>query len=393
MKKFFYSWRYYTLRREQYNECMKNSYIINLYNLRQGNILAAILAGFFAFFPIITSADFNNAAFYFLTSFLALLFALAAEREIRRVKKQGGQVNKKFIYIFAVAYYVNIVLFGMYLGIWSDPGNYSVVIMIILVCALSLFIFPPVFNLCLTACAMTGFIIAVIFLKNPQIYIPDICNVIFAGIVSLFLCWRISMLRMTAMLNANRLEDERNKYLDESIIDDLTKLKNRRDFFITFQRYLLNYRTSDKWLCIAIADIDFFKNYNDHYGHPKGDDCLRAIGGAFNRLKETMGVYSARVGGEEFAMLWFENNISHVDAVINQFNKLIMELKISHEKSSVNEYVTMSTGVYIERCGASQDPQELYNLADKLLYTAKDSGRNCAIISGRDIAEYRINPV
>jgi diguanylate cyclase (GGDEF)-like protein len=392
MKKFFYSWRYYTLGHEQYDGCMKNSYKINLYNLRQGNIFAAVLAFFFAFFPIIKNADFKDAAFYFLASFFALLFALAAGWEIRRVKKQRGQVNKKFTYIFTAAYYINIILFGMYLGIWSNPGNYAVAIMIILVCALSLFIFSPVFNLCLTACAMAAFIVSVIFFKSPQVYIYDICNIIFAGIISLFFCWRISMLRLTAMLTAYKLEDERNKYLDESIIDDLTKLKNRRDFFITFQRYLLNYRASDTWLCAAIADIDFFKNYNDHYGHPKGDDCLRAIGGAFNRLKETMGVYSARVGGEEFAMLWFENDASHADAVVRRFSMLIKALKIPHEKSSVNEYVTMSVGVYIEKCGASHDPQELYNQADKLLYTAKDSGRNCAIISGRDIAQYRLLP-
>jgi len=141
-----------------------------------------------------------------------------------------------------------------------------------------------------------------------------------------------------------------------------------------------------------MADIDFFKNYNDHYGHPKGDDCLRAIGGAFNRLKETMGVYCARVGGEEFAMLWFEKDASHVDEVVNRFNKLIKTLKIPHEKSSVNEYVTMSIGVYVERCGATKDTEELYNLADKCLYTAKESGRNCAIINGRELTQYQIKP-
>jgi diguanylate cyclase (GGDEF)-like protein len=393
MKKIIYSWRYYTLGREQYNECMKNSCRINLYSLRQGNFLTAILAGLFAFLPVVTEADFKKAGFYFLASFLALLFSLVAGREIRRVNSQSGYINKKFIYVFTTAYYINIVMFGMYLGVWSNPGNFAVTIMIFLVCALSLFILSPIFNLCLTACAMTAFIISVIFVKSPQIYISDICNVIFAGFISLFICWRISMLRLTAMLNTNKLEDERDKYLDESTIDELTKLRNRRDFMRTFQRYLMNFRSSDDWLCIAIADIDFFKKYNDHYGHPKGDDCLRAIGGAFNRLKDTMGVYCARVGGEEFAMLWFEKDVSHVDAVVNRFNMLVKTLKIPHEKSSVSGYVTMSTGVYIEKCGVSQDTQELYNQADKSLYTAKENGRNCAIIRGRDISQYQIKPV
>ena len=392
MRKILNLWRYYTLGREQYNECMKKTLKINLNSLLHGNILTAVLACLFAFFPILVDFNFEKAAFYFLTSFLALIFALAVGWEIRRTKNRNELINKKFVYISTVAYYFNIILFGIYLSVWSDTGNYAVTIMIIFVCALTLFIFSPVFILCLTACAMAGFIIAVILAKSPQLYIIDITNVIFAVLISLFFCWRISMLRMVAILNTNKLEGERNKYLDESTIDELTKLRNRRDFMQTFQRFVLNFRTSDIWLCIGMADIDFFKNYNDHYGHPKGDDCLRAIGGAFNRLKETMGVYCARVGGEEFAMLWFEKDAPHADAVVDRFNKLIRSLKIPHEKSSVSEYVTMSVGVYIERCGASKDTEELYNLADKCLYTAKESGRNCAIIRGREITQYQIKP-
>jgi diguanylate cyclase (GGDEF)-like protein len=371
---------------------MKKTLKINLYSLLHGNILTAVLAGLFASFPILVNSDFKRAAIYFLASFFALLFALAAGWEIRRTKNRNEMISRKFIYISTIAYYLNLILFGMYLSVLSDPGNYAVTIMIIFVCALTLFIFSPVFILCLTTFAMTGFIITVIFTKSPQLYIYDICNVIFAGIISLFFCWRISMLRMVAILNTNKLEGERNKYFDESTIDELTKLRNRRDFMQTFQRFVLNFRTSDIWLCIGMADIDFFKNYNDHYGHPKGDDCLRAIGGAFNRLKETMGVYCARVGGEEFAMLWFEKDASHVDEVVNRFNKLIKALKIPHEKSSVNEYVTMSVGVYVERCGATKDTEELYNFADKCLYTAKESGRNCAIINGRELTQYQIKP-
>jgi len=390
LKKFFYYWRFYSLGREQYKECMKKTFCINIYSLRQGNILTTVLAAFFSIFPMTISGKFNEAVFYLLASFLALVFTLVVEREIRRTKRHGGHINKKFIYFFTIAFYVNIITFGMFLGVLVNPDNYAVSIMIFLVCAMSLYIFSPVFILCLTICAMGAFIIGVVFFKSPQVLVYDICNVFFAGIIGLIVCWRIPMLRLVAMLNENKLKMERNKYMDESTIDELTKLRNRRDFLNTFQRYLLNFRFSDDRLCIAIADIDFFKNYNDHYGHPKGDDCLRAIGGAFNRLKDTMGVYCARVGGEEFAMLWFEKDPSHVDAVVNRIGKLIKILKIPHEKSGISEYVTMSIGVYIEKCGASSDHQELYNLADKSLYTAKESGRNCAIIQGRDIAQYRL---
>jgi diguanylate cyclase (GGDEF)-like protein len=263
--------------------------------------------------------------------------------------------------------------------------------MILLVCALVLFSNSPIINLCLTLGAAAIFIISSVLLKSPETYVADIYNVIFATIVSLFICWRTTMQRFMSDLSVSKMEKERNKYLEESTVDELTKLRNRRDFMQTFHRYLFNYRTSDDFLCIAIADIDFFKNYNDFYGHPKGDDCLRAIGGAFNRLKETMGVYCARVGGEEFALLWFEKDISHVNVVVSRVVKLIHLLKIPHEKSNVSKYVTMSLGVYVEKCGASTDTEEMYNLADKALYSAKGNGRNCAVIQGRNIKEYRLD--
>ena len=200
------------------------------------------------------------------------------------------------------------------------------------------------------------------------------------------------MLFRSLEISTTMLEDEKNKYLDQSTVDELTQLKNRRDFMNTFQRYLSNYRTSDDWLCIALADIDFFKFYNDHYGHPQGDVCLRSIGDSLNKLRDDLGVYSARVGGEEFAVLWFEREASHVDKVINHWKNMIRDLKIPHEKSKVSDFVTMSIGVYVTRCGSSHDNQALYDLADKALYAAKGSGRNCAIITGDEIKQYKITP-
>ncbi|WP_461255150.1 GGDEF domain-containing protein [Treponema sp. R80B11-R83G3] len=265
--------------------------------------------------------------------------------------------------------------------------------MILLVCALILFANSPILNLCLTLAAASVFIVFSVFFKPPQIYVTDIFNVIFSTIVSVFACWRTTMLRFMSDLSISKMENERNKYFEESTVDELTKLRNRRDFMQTFHRYLVNYRAGDDFLCLAIADIDFFKNYNDLYGHPKGDDCLRAIGETFNKLKDTMGVYCARVGGEEFALLWFEKeDVTHVNVVISRITKLIQLLKIPHENSKVSKYVTMSLGVYVEKCGASTDTEEMYALADKALYSAKGGGRNCAIVKGRTIKEYRLDP-
>jgi diguanylate cyclase (GGDEF)-like protein len=281
---------------------------------------------------------------------------------------------------------------GIFLGVWSAPDKLATVYLCFLICSLLMFINPPWFNLCLTLASMIFFMVFTLIFKTTENAIYDIVDTVIAGVIGLYFGWQISKLRMGLEISTTMLEEERNKYLDQSTVDELTKLKNRRDFMQTFQRYLSNYRTSDDWLCVSISDIDFFKFYNDHYGHPKGDECLRSIGAAFNKLRDDKNVYVARIGGEEFGMLWFEKEMSHADTVVKYMAELVKELKIPHEKSKIAEHVTMSMGVYIERCGASTDVKALYDLADKALYAAKEGGRNCIIITGRETEQYKITP-
>jgi diguanylate cyclase (GGDEF)-like protein len=131
-------------------------------------------------------------------------------------------------------------------------------------------------------------------------------------------------------------------------------------------------------------DIDFFKNYNDHYGHSQGDECLRSIGKVLNSLSDSMGVYAARVGGEEFALIWHEKETMHIDDTVSRIQQMINELNIPHEKSKVSSHITVSIGIHTIRCGTSNDGHSLYENADKALYEAKRSGRNRAIIYERD---------
>jgi diguanylate cyclase (GGDEF)-like protein len=362
----------------------------NLYNLRFGNILVVFFACVFACYPVFIQSNILNAGIYLFTALIGLLLVVLTSFYIKLIDSRKKQLNKNYIYFLTIIYYVNVIFCGLYINVWANRDSYAVIFMILLVCALLLFFNSPILNLCLTLGATAIFIVSSILFKSPETFIQDICYVVFSALISLIACWRITMLRFVSDLSVIKMEKERNKYLEESTVDELTQLRNRRDFMQTFYRYLVNYRATDNFLCIAIADIDFFKNFNDFYGHPKGDECLRAIGKILKGLRETMGVYCARVGGEEFAMLWFEKDISHVDTVILHINKLIQLLKIQHEKSYISEYVTMSLGVYIEKCGASTDTENLYKSADKALYNAKESGRNCAIIRGRDIKEYRL---
>jgi diguanylate cyclase (GGDEF)-like protein len=365
---------------------MSKLFISNLYNLRQANTIVSIFAACYSLVPILIEKNFLSFAVCAATALIALLLGLYTN-----YKMQVAIVSEKIVYVSTILFYVNIMALGIFLGIWSGSDKQIVIFLFFLICSLLMFINPFIFNLCLTLGAV-GIFIALTFVFKPEgkTAIYNTIDSVMAGIIGLYFSWQLTKLRMGLELSTSMLEEERNKYLNQSTIDELTKLNNRRDFMQTFQRYLHNYRTSDNWLCVAIADIDFFKNFNDHYGHPKGDECLRGVGAAFAKLTETMDVYTARVGGEEFAMLWFEEDAPHVDAVISCFSCLIKDMNMPHEKSKVSAHVTTSIGVYVEQLGESSDVQSLYELADKALYNAKESGRNRAVITGRKIEQYKI---
>jgi diguanylate cyclase (GGDEF)-like protein len=359
----------------------------NLYSLRQVNIIIAIFVAGFSLFPILYEQSIRKSIVYFSVAFIALILTWLSNYMMQKV-----DIKNRYIYTLSILFYTNILLFGIYLSVWSNPDEIASIFYCFLICTLLIFINSPVYNLCLTLCAVAVFIVSTIMMKSTANMVNDVVNVLISAAMSLYFSWQIAKLRLGNELSTSKLEDERNRYYNQSTIDELTQLRNRRDFMQTFQRYLVNYRTTDDWLCIAIADIDFFKNYNDNYGHPKGDDCLRSIGAVLNSLKESLGVYSARVGGEEFALLWFERDLSHIKSVISYLTELIYELKIPHEKSKASQYVTLSIGVYVERCGSHNDIQTLYELTDKALYSAKGSGRNCAIVNGNEIKQYKLCP-
>ena len=380
MKVFLNWWRFYGLGKDEYKKCMGKIFAKNVSGLRKANIISAAFAVCFAVFPFFVEKNYLKTGFYIGAAVIAILLYILVRFKYPN-HKQTEQVSVRFIYIMIVLYYLNIIIFGIYLGVWSNPGKLAGSFLGILICGLYLFNIPSLLHLCLTLGAMTLFIIATIWQKTFSDWVIDVPNAFFAGAISITVGWQIIKNRMSLVSIAGKIEDERDSYYDQSTLDELTGLKNRRDFMTTFQRYLSNYRQTDKFLCVAILDIDFFKNYNDYYGHPEGDECLRKIGRALKELQENMKIYAARIGGEEFALLWFEEEYVNVDKFVSLVNKTIDDLGIPHEKSEVARYVTVSIGIHVTRCGASNDMYALYDLADKALYKAKRDGRHRTVVS------------
>lgn len=181
----------------------------------------------------------------------------------------------------------------------------------------------------------------------------------------------------------------RNRYHKESVRDQLTGLGNRRNFEQSVGFYTSVCRRIHQTVCVIMVDVDFFKRYNDTYLHVKGDDVLKAIGRVLKELSESEHVFAARVGGEEFIVLWTENRIAEAKRVARKLRQNIIDLNIPHETSPVAPYVTVSIGLYVMRGGAQDTSEELYKNADMALYRAKEQGRDRIILYDSSDGSFR----
>ncbi|MBN1907421.1 MAG: diguanylate cyclase [Deltaproteobacteria bacterium] len=165
-----------------------------------------------------------------------------------------------------------------------------------------------------------------------------------------------------------------------SSIDGLTGINNRRIFDETLvHEWKRIGRQKQIFLSAIMCDVDFFKMYNDHYGHQKGDECLRRIAEAIKSVLKRPSDFLARYGGEEFVVLLPNTSPEGAQLVAEDIRKKVHGLKIRHEKSRIDEYVTLSLGVSTIIPGQDATAIDLIKAADQALYECKDKGRNRTI--------------
>ncbi|MCT7484224.1 GGDEF domain-containing response regulator [Aliarcobacter cryaerophilus] len=161
-----------------------------------------------------------------------------------------------------------------------------------------------------------------------------------------------------------------------SMYDGLTNIRNRRFFDETFEKTFNEIKRDKKSLAVLMIDIDFFKPYNDNYGHGQGDETLRKVAKALEKTIKRASDFVARYGGEEFVILLKDINKDGVEAVANNLLNAVRELKITHEFSKIENYVTISIGASFYNSNSDITKLELLLKADETLYNVKNSGRN-----------------
>lgn len=178
-----------------------------------------------------------------------------------------------------------------------------------------------------------------------------------------------------------QLIDARRQLTDLANIDELTGLGNRRLVNKVLQEEINRARRTGARLSLILLDVDYFKDYNDNYGHPAGDLVLKRLADLMERATSRAGEVVGRYGGEEFILVLPGAGEEAARRTAERLRELVMAEKMPHKHSQVANIITISQGVVTFTPDADESPSELIKRADTALYRAKHKGRNAIVLA------------
>jgi len=180
---------------------------------------------------------------------------------------------------------------------------------------------------------------------------------------------------------AKKLKIMNKKLENASYTDSLTNLHNRRYFNFIYDREVKRAKRNRTYITFMMLDIDYFKQYNDTYGHIEGDNALKSVANVLSETLQRPSDYVFRLGGEEFGVLLSDTDETNSANLSREICDAVRGKKIKHEQSDVNEFLTISIGTVCCIADNALEEDVLISRADEMLYEAKESGRNGYIIT------------
>ena len=203
------------------------------------------------------------------------------------------------------------------------------------------------------------------------------------SLLGMFLCYTSEVRERLLFFNQRQLlrQQQRTQALAQRLHrlsreDSLTALANRRFFDEALDREWRRCQRDGQPLTVMLVDVDYFKDYNDHYGHLKGDQCLQLLAGELRRYSRRGGDLVARFGGEEFVMLYPGSDESEAEQLASRLCRSVRSLAIPHALNPQAGEVTVSVGVAVMTPGKGGTAEQLLDAADRALYQAKQGGRD-----------------
>jgi len=170
-----------------------------------------------------------------------------------------------------------------------------------------------------------------------------------------------------------------DKLFKLSTLDELTLVANRRGFNDTLEKEWKVAARKKRGISLLIIDVDYFKKFNDFYGHLDGDECLKKVAAILKLQAARAGDYVARYGGEEFSIILPDTSEDESLAMAKKICQAVLAAAIEHKTSKISDFLTVSVGVAHLIPSQQDHSQQLIKQADTALYAAKDTGRNCAV--------------
>lgn len=177
-------------------------------------------------------------------------------------------------------------------------------------------------------------------------------------------------------LTALGLNTDKTTLLNKVNVDALTEIYNRRFLITNLQNQINSLRSTGEWITVMMLDVDFFKNYNDTYGHTVGDNCLRKIATTIHNSLSGADDFVVRYGGEEFVAVLPNADKGRAMHVGQKILDEIRKLQIPHERSQIANCVTISIGVVSAIPKEGRNMPHYIDKADAALYLSKKNGRD-----------------
>lgn len=334
----------------------------NARSLRLASMMSAILSGFYSL----------HAAFY-LEWYLPLMliclpFCLISSSiwVFLRLYRKKSDFPSRLIGMLCLLFIHLLLLFAMALGLLSFPGQVGYFFPVLSICAFALFIMP-LWRVFLIQLAFYTLYLYLSFLSKP----------LFVFQIEVYLCATSLIMGFAVARNAFglQLSEGRAKYHLRvmGLTDALTGLPNRYSLKNYMQTACNQPNCSGLW--VYMVDIDDFKQYNDHFGHQAGDDCLRDVSQSLSFVARQHGALICRYGGEEFIVVLKGAGAAQAMDMAEQLRKVVEHRALENPKSPVG-HITVSIGMDTCQHRVCPDWQQAINRADKAMYAAKSQGKN-----------------
>ncbi len=369
MKKKFNNWKYLGLSKETLLAFADRVAFDNLRILYVECLVLGVLT--FVSSALLMFFNYNLVKNIVLVSTSAACFLITYISN--DLKKNGSDKLSRtvdnIIFIFEIIFYLMVTFIGTYY-----TSNYAALMVGAVLITQVSFDLTPVKNLCLLLMGNIIFFTTGFIFKDHSVLMFDAFNIGTSSVMALIISWKKARTKYEHEESIELIERNNSQLYLSSCTDPLTGLLNRRNAFDKLEVMAARASILNKEIVCMIMDLDYFKRFNDTYGHPEGDKLLENLGSLLCTVNEKYDITISRIGGEEFMAFWILNPDISPRYVAEEIRASVKQLP--HPESDKGLFSTVSIGIYMNAAGAEDTASKLYSNADRAVYEAKRKGRD-----------------